>query len=1100
MNGKMKTFCKKLIATVSALSMVLGGLLTDIGTLATQAAAEHTAWIVGDSTVSAFTDNYYYPRYGYGTQIGNYLDDTYKVENLALSGRSSRSFLTEANYTTLKDGIKTGDVLIVGFGHNDEKAGATFTDPTGDWQTEGSFAKCLYDNYVKLAQDAGAEIILCTPIVRRNTTGTFKDSELHVTADGDYPEAIRKLGADKNVPVVDLTKLTKELYDSLGASETLYLHAWLSSKESSVDNTHLNIYGAKKIAWMFANAADDTSTEFAKHITLAAGEPTKEADLKSNPDYKEVEYSGVLEKSALWEDYTAKGTGDGEDSGTTDGSDSYVFHGTVFGDVGGNVTASNFKLETDANQNMHISVANNKGKISSKSDGIAMYYYQIPAGRKFTISATATINSIDTAANQAAFGLMARDDMYIDKYDNTIKSDYVVAGSFGDGSANCFYRKDGSLKKTVALTTENVADGKSYDLSIAYNGDGFHCTFGNEPTQSGGYDFQLVSIDEDYVYVGMFVARKADITFSNIKLDVEKVPEYQFVLTSDGNGTVSASTRRTSLEEGKTVSLTATPAEGYTFKEWQVVKGGITITNNQFVMPAADVEIKAVFEEIEKNPNPGNPGDGQNTNDGGDQNTNDGGDQKPSHDGTDDGKDHGENGGIVVIGLEETYLYTGAKIVPNIGVIDYDADGGKLLAPGKDYSVSYKNNTKVGTAYVTITGKGNYAGKDINKSFQIVAANQIDEALLVNVKGAKIAKIAAVTYTGEAVYPNITVTLKGGAATEYLFDKATGTYADKDGKLLGANVAFSNNINKGTATILLTGAKDAKGKATSVKATFKINAIDLKANAAKITLDVEPGVYAVKGATPASIQVSYDGRTLKNGTDYTVKYSANKKVGTAKVVITGKGNYAKSYTGSFTVQQFDLADTKVSVVNAAAGMKAGKVKATVFDKAGNAFSASKYTVHVYKEDGTEYDKNEVLAAGAVINVKVTAKDLVNLKGETAGDIFTVGTNFSKAKASVVKGLTKSYTGEAVKLEAADLVVTMKGVAAPLELGKDYEIVAYTNNVNKGTATAVLKGIGTYSGTKSVKFKITAKTMKTNSGLGDWSDAIGLSGLLEKLFK
>ena len=52
-----------------------------------------TIYLVGDSTVCSFTDGYYYPRYGYGTQLGNYLDEKATVINLALSGRSSKSFI-----------------------------------------------------------------------------------------------------------------------------------------------------------------------------------------------------------------------------------------------------------------------------------------------------------------------------------------------------------------------------------------------------------------------------------------------------------------------------------------------------------------------------------------------------------------------------------------------------------------------------------------------------------------------------------------------------------------------------------------------------------------------------------------------------------------------------------------------------------------------------------------------------------------------------------------------------------------------------------------------------------------------------------------------
>ena len=182
-------------------------------------------WIVGDSTVSAFTDNYYYPRYGWGTQIDKYLDGTFEVKNIALSGRSSTSYTADKEYGELIAGMKKGDFLLVGFGHNDEKAeSGRYTNPNGDYKTAGSFAYSLYENYIKPAQAAGTTVVLCTPIVRRTADGNWSDSQLHVTAasgefeGGSYPQAIINLGKDLNVPVVDMTSLTKKLYDSLGAA------------------------------------------------------------------------------------------------------------------------------------------------------------------------------------------------------------------------------------------------------------------------------------------------------------------------------------------------------------------------------------------------------------------------------------------------------------------------------------------------------------------------------------------------------------------------------------------------------------------------------------------------------------------------------------------------------------------------------------------------------------------------------------------------------------------------------------------------------------------------------------------------------------------
>ena len=133
-----------------------------------------TLWVIGDSTVSSFEDKYYYPRYGYGTMLDKYLNDNVKVVNIALSGRSSKSYLSEPEYNTLINGMKQGDYLLIGFGHNDEKTEKErYTSPVGDYMTEGTFANTLYVNYIRKARNAGCYPILCTPIVRRSASGEW---------------------------------------------------------------------------------------------------------------------------------------------------------------------------------------------------------------------------------------------------------------------------------------------------------------------------------------------------------------------------------------------------------------------------------------------------------------------------------------------------------------------------------------------------------------------------------------------------------------------------------------------------------------------------------------------------------------------------------------------------------------------------------------------------------------------------------------------------------------------------------------------------------------------------------------------------------------
>ena len=132
-------------------------------------------------------------------------------------------------------------------------------------------------------------------------------------------------------------------------------------------------------------------------------------------------------------------------------------------------------------------------------------------------------------------------------------------------------------------------------------------------------------------------------------------------------------------------------------------------------------------------------------------------------------------------------------------------------------------------------------------------------------------------YDGKAKKPGVTVKLNGKAlknGTDYI-------------------VSYSNNTKVGTATVKITG----KGNYTgSISKTFKI-----KNNFKKATISgISNKSYTGKNITQ-SITVKYNGKTLKNGTDYTVSYSNNKNIGTATVKITGKGSYTGTITKTFKI-------------------------------------------------------------------------------------------------------------------------------------------------------------------------------------------------------
>src|SRR5699024_11186840 len=111
---------------------------------------------------------------------------------------------------------------------------------------------------------------------------------------------------------------------------------------------------------------------------------------------------------------------------------------------------------------------------------------------------------------QVSFGLMARDDMYIDLDTSNPLGDYVAAAPLkltnieSGGVWNSYARRNGGIIQG-GIAENPIYEGDTIDLSITSNTDGYAVKLGNESTVTGGFDFKLTKVDPDYVYVGMFV-------------------------------------------------------------------------------------------------------------------------------------------------------------------------------------------------------------------------------------------------------------------------------------------------------------------------------------------------------------------------------------------------------------------------------------------------------------------------------------------------------------------------------------------------------------------------------------------------------------------
>ena len=440
-------------------------------------------------------------------------------------------------------------------------------------------------------------------------------------------------------------------------------------------------------------------------------------------------------------------------------------------------------------------------------------------------------------------------------------------------------------------------------------------------------------------------------------------------------------------------------------------------------------------------------------------------------------------GDIWIVGLNDEYEYTGGKITPAFDLID--KDNNRFLARGVDYTVTYgKNTDKDSLGTITVKGKGNYEGKNTGASFRIIdPLNELtndDIQELRVVKGWTV-KVKAQTYTGSEIIPvGIEVKEKGTRNfTTYNYDEKTGAYYDAAGNKLGAVVVFRNNINKGAAGITLLG-KDG----SIVKKSFKINAVDLRYAGDKLKIDVSDAVYAVKGAAP-ELAVTSDGRKLIEGQDYKVNYDKKtfKNTGSSIITITGKGNYAKTAAAAYySIKPLDLNDIDPENVALSykAGTKAGKIKATVLDNNGNALGNKQIRVSV---EGMPDDA--VLQPGEDYTVLVSACDDNLVTGSEIRIPIHVGLDISKVYVNVDKYFSKTYTGNCITLDDADfgsgyIDIRTARNGMSLDLGVDFRISGYTNNVKKGTMTVYLTGLGEYSGTKTIKVKIWAKKLADSS--------------------
>lgn len=348
-----------------------------------------TIFMIGDSTMANKPIEGGNPERGWGHVLGGFFTEDIVIDNHAVNGRSSKSFIDEGRWDVVLSRIKPGDYVFIQFGHNDEKPKADrHTDP-------GSTFDANLEKFVNETRAKGGIPVLFNSIVRRNfgtATGqaiadaiTQDDIRKGVNPDraqqaqeehpaegnklidthGAYLDSPRNVATRLHVPFVDMNRITHELVEGMGPVESKKLFMWLpantfpSAPKGREDNTHLNIYGARIIAGLTVDAiakevpalapyvrhydfvvAKDGSGDFLTIQEAINAVPDFRKNVRTTilvrkGEYKEklvipeskINISLIGQEGAIitYDDYASKPNRFGENTGTSGSSSCYIY-------------------------------------------------------------------------------------------------------------------------------------------------------------------------------------------------------------------------------------------------------------------------------------------------------------------------------------------------------------------------------------------------------------------------------------------------------------------------------------------------------------------------------------------------------------------------------------------------------------------------------------------------------------------------------------------------------------------------------------------------------------------------------------------------------
>lgn len=365
------------------ITLLLGLLF--VLTAFTPAKRNITIFTIGDSTMANKKLEGENPERGWGQMLSRYFTDDITIDNHAVNGRSSKSFIDEGRWDAVLSKIQKGDYVFIQFGHNDEKDDPNrHTDP-------GTTFDANLKKFVEDTKAKGGIPVLFNSIVRRNfgkadgnaVANAIKQDDIRngidpkapkdsieegatlIDTHGAYLISPKNVAKELNVTFIDLNSLTHKLVEGMGPQKSKELYLWVEPKtvpalpNGREDNTHLNVHGASVIAEMAVKAVTEAIPELQQyvcHYDLVVAKDgsgdffTVQEAINAVPDYRKnarttilikegsykekviipasknaVSLIGQGEVKITYDDYASKPNIFGENKGTSGSSSCYIY-------------------------------------------------------------------------------------------------------------------------------------------------------------------------------------------------------------------------------------------------------------------------------------------------------------------------------------------------------------------------------------------------------------------------------------------------------------------------------------------------------------------------------------------------------------------------------------------------------------------------------------------------------------------------------------------------------------------------------------------------------------------------------------------------------